>query len=1284
MLRRRLPPHVLGILTLATAQNIAASELPYNPTRIFHANASSYAYVIQPDTDSNGQAQLISVDVTSTLEASSFSKTTLYSTLPFLEQDSNAALLSVADNGGNITLVSGDCSSQAPPQIWTFTPDPKAKKGNGTWTQQTLSSQDALGGVRFLGGGMAYSEIANGNSSDTNLYTYGGMCPTEGATAATWTTAANYTHQTVEFTVEQASSGNTSYAAKAIAGRGPPVAEAGFSLTPLVPSYSADTTDATQQQSFVLIGGHTNGAFINMSQVAMFSLPQQSWTFLGIDSVGSASSKAKKRLSARSSSNSVVEPRSGHTAVLSEDGDSIVMFGGWVGDVTTPAKPQLAILELGSGFGGDGDWAWNVPTSGSANLTGSGLYGHGAVMLPGGVMMLSGGFSIPSPSATSRMFRRATTATNTQTLFYNVTSSTWLSSYDPPAAATSSYSSLGSNEKSKSLSTPGQKAGLGVGLVVGVVLIVGLVAYYFWRARRQKKKRENRLSDKEGLVRRSDTFGNNWYAGSDTGIDGRGGSVAAGGMWGEKPSTAAEGYASLPQNYSEQPVPESRRDVERSGVLVNVPSPTRGLRKNGPTRAQYQYHAAPRYEDGRVSRSSGNIHPIEERDEEEDRTSATGGMKPLTLVERNFGPAAGAHGGDKRQDDPFKDPPPNPLRSHPVSPEIGPPVGSTVRRSITNATNATNISNITTGTDQVSNWIREWTASYAAAMRPTSDNPASNSSGRVSPTKTDERTSSNLSEQSNRSGISAGATSVARTSSTRSAMFFGLSGRPSITPSHTPIESTFPNNISGPSRSGSPIRNEFRSHSGHHLVAERPYAQRSTTADSYSTAATTWGQLMEQGEALLGTASPTHNTRKYDTAIAPLNYPKRRNGQKPGQLPHEQSDSYLLANAGPTPPIPPRRRLGWMGSLRRALGTYDRSFSSAAPLNPHHGDSKSMPPPMQEYYDHIASIRSNSTSPNRGQRAGAHSRAGASSSMSNGPRRTASDSSEFLRLKRGRRDWEADAGDGEDPRWAPYRDEPDLGDWGEGMVPDIVLQRYYDVDKPLPPITGPNGVGKRGHGRNRSGTVLSSRRPVDSAMDVDLRRDAGSRQEPRKAGPDGDEDGEGDWDVEGAIAKRDVQVMFTLPKARLRVVNADPESASQRSVSGGSAAAVNVVTAINDPTAVTAAQQQQLLRVKSETDSLESFRTAQAQVGASSHDSNGGDSARESAETVRKTSNYGVEITEWERQALEQRDDEENQRVPPPTTTATTISRKPIPRRAVANNNDDDDVQVVDMRRSRR
>ncbi|KAF1353967.1 hypothetical protein BDV97DRAFT_347837 [Delphinella strobiligena] len=1198
MLRRRVPTNVLGILTLATARGAIAADLPYNPTRIFYDNSSSYAYIFQPDTDSDGQAKLLSVDISNTLEASDLSQTTLYPSLPFLKSGSEVAILPLEDSSGNITVISGDCSSSAGPQIWTFVPGSDGSDGNGTWTQRKLSSQETEGGINYLNAGIAFSTTVNGNSSDTDLYTFGGMCPFANSTADTWITAANYTNQMVQYSASVGKSGNVSYTSNTVATRGPPVAEAGFSITPLTPSYSVDASVNTQTQDFALIGGQTNGAFINMSQVALLSLPQQSWTFIQVSGVSNSTSK----------DDTTVEPRSGHTAVLSEDGNSIVVFGGWVGDISTPATPQLAMLNLGDGYGGDGAWTWTIPDARNSNISGSGLYGHGALMLPGGVMMLSGGYSIPTLSTASRLLRRATSTVNSQTLFYNVSSNSWISTYDVPASADSSMSTS-ENQKSGALKTTSQKTGLGVGLTVAILLILALIGYFWYLRRIKRRKRENRMSDKEGLVRRMDTFGNNWGFGV-SGIDGRGGAESAGGLWGEKPDETNAGYDPLPEgSYNDQPMPEARKDVERSGVLVNNPSPQRGLRKGGLSRAQYQYHAAPRYEDGRVSRSSGHIHPIEERDEEEDRLSLH-----RSPAERKLKALENLLNDGKPSGDPFNDPP-NPLRSHPVSPEIGPPIGAgaSVRQSITNATNATNTSAMTNGTDQVSSWIKEWTASYAAGLRPTSDNPASNSSGRISPSKTDDRTSSNLSEFSDRSGIS----DMARTSSTRSAFFFGLSGRPSITPQHSPVDANF-TNVPTTGRSRSPLHTQYRPESdqsqlsNNHLRPTRPVVERSITADSHVTAGTTWSQLMAEGEALLGSTGPS---------VAPLSYPKRRISDKQKQQ-HGLTDAELLAAAGPTPPIPPRRKVGWMGSIRRALGTYDRSFSSAAPLNPRHAPppiNTSMPP-MQQYYD-----RSNTPSPTK-LRAGAHSRAGASSSMSNRPRRTASDSSEFLRHKRGRRDWERD-NEAEDPRWIPYKDDPpspDLGDWGEGMLPEIMVQR--------PSISQESGaVRVRSQSQaGRSGTALS-RRPVDSAIETGPGRvDDNSDVEPD------------DWDVEQAIAKRDVQVMFTLPKARLRVVNADPDSLSQRSVSGNSAPSsktpklgtASVPSHANTSTPNTAPLIDDPPRSPSNTPSFDSFKTAHQ---------NTENSTRGSAETVRKTSNYGINIVDWEREALEKRDREEEE-----------------------------------------
>lgn len=102
------------------------------------------------------------------------------------------------------------------------------------------------------------------------------------------------------------------------------------------------------------MGGHTQTAFINMSQVAIWSLPEESWSFVTVDSPGTANGNTELAVK---STVTQVDSRSGHTAVLTEDGASIVVLGGWVGDVSQKADPQLAVLHLGQGFGGKGDWS---------------------------------------------------------------------------------------------------------------------------------------------------------------------------------------------------------------------------------------------------------------------------------------------------------------------------------------------------------------------------------------------------------------------------------------------------------------------------------------------------------------------------------------------------------------------------------------------------------------------------------------------------------------------------------------------------------------------------------------------------------------------------------------------------------------------------------------------------------------------------------------------------------------------------------------------------------------
>lgn len=220
-----------------------------------------------------------------------------------------------------------------------------------------------------------------------------------------------------------------------------------------------------------------------------------------------------------------------------------------------------------------------------------------------------------------------------------------------------------------------------------------------------------------------------------------------------------------------------------------------------------------------------------------------------------------------------------------------------------------------------------------------------------------------------------------------------------------------------------------------------PGAPQSAGADgeSFMTARSDFAHLQNEGEVLLGGRPTIDRDDPYQRALAAHSTTQTK------KVP-------TLNNHGIPPATPSRRRPGWMGSLRRALNavsTADRSFSFTSSTEPYKDDPRSV-----------------SSSPTK-ERAG---------KMGRSPRRAASDGAALLRQKRGQSDWS-------EKDWAPYRDDPDAGDWGD-------------------------------------------QRPSD-----DQRR------------------AEEDWDVEGAASRRDVQVMFTVPKAKLRVVNDDMDRASLRSAS---------------------------------------------------------------------------------------------------------------------------------------
>ena len=778
------------------------ATLPYNPTTALRSANSSIVYVLRPTTDST-KFELISINTTNSLSSSELSITNVADPLPF-DLGDESALTATVDGAGNIVLLYGNCQLGVDDtKIWIFTPEESDNKGNFEEKKIDVTGIEysaANGGANFLASAIAFSTTAN---SSSDLYVFGGLCPNStDLTVETWQSSSSYSNTMLMFQ-NSAASGSSDFSAGALLSREPPIPEAGFTVTPLAPTFfNMSGGDMSQQQNFVLIGGQTSTAFINMSQIALYSLPEQSWSFIPVDDPTDA---VKADLSVRASDS--VDPRSGHSASLSEDGRRIIVVGGWVGDVNTPANPQVAILDLGEGYGGVGDWRWAIPNQQGPGLASdAGIYGHASVVLPGDVLMITGGYAISQAGA---LTRRASPLASTSTYFFNITSSTWITSYTNPLTLPDAASSPSSPTSAMYDQDHEKKLGLGAGLGLGLAAALGLILLYLWhrrksRTRSARNRHLHQLSiSTEGMSAPSLVSG---------GIDGRGGRrIASHPMSGSQAgSRGSYPWAPMAAGSSGAPGQGRGSEAERTGLLIEVPSPTRGLRRSLHSRGNNYW-----YEDGRRSRGSGHIHPIDEREEYEDqggRRTSQDNREMVQITGEGILTTAPAL-------DPFIDPPADGSRSpSPQSPAR--------EREM-----------------EVRGWISDWAAAESFRHQ---------QAGRLSPDRSD-RTSSTLSDKSTRSAVSAlsyqaSVGSITRSPSQRSGALLvspiaASNDRSSVTPhdsSHQP---------------GSPTR--YRRSQSLTLHGRTRSSDGATPGASFPT-------LQLEGQALLGgspsqqESSPTH------------------------------------------------------------------------------------------------------------------------------------------------------------------------------------------------------------------------------------------------------------------------------------------------------------------------------------------------------------------------------------------------------------------------------------------
>jgi hypothetical protein len=942
MERRRVKRRPLATVLLLALLD-SATAIPYTPSSLFLSSKhnDSLAYLLRPSSDT-GKTQFLSLNV-SDVNTSSPSLNTLLEQTPFHSTEQNSTFIPAIDDRGILTVYTGDCHSAGQRSLWRFKPDNSSSIGNGTWDQLSISPDDKKTQPNYLAAGFAF---ATSNNSDTSIYSFGGMCPFSNSTDETWVSAANYS-QTMA-TLAPKSKGSKEYEAAITGDRAPPVPEAGMAVVPLAPPFSP--TDV--QRDFLFIGGHTQQAFLNMSQLAIFSVPQESWSFVDVNT----ESKLRTELAIRDAY--TVEPRSGHAAVLSEDGKKVYVIGGWVGDTSTPAEPQFAVLELGAGYGGSDTWTWTIPSSTTTSeelgiADGAGIFGHSAALLPGDVLMIAGGYSIPKQSS-----KRATSSQhNSQIYLYNVTSSSWVKSYSNPST---SQSTLSASSKSHSggLSS-GQKAGLGVGLGIGIPIIL-LIVFCAWKYDRKRRVRGHRDSQLRELALGAERA---HFWGRDD--PNQASSMRSSQMSERHDSGVAyswSGNESLRSKPSWKPRDQSNATAEQTGLLMDS-SPTRNTRPVGQPRS-YSNNRMSGWE-RRRSEAASDIHPIDEREEDE----AIFRERLMSTIPAQERPKI------HDPDDPFSDTPFATPRSTIFGVGLGP---FYTRRK---------------------------------------------DGGSVDDASKSDRTSTNLSDSSNFSFSSAnptGQVNQAKGVVVDRPLSWASSGGHSITATSTHSRETTNSDVDP-------------------MTAP---SEKSYSADSYSTAQSTFSHRQAENESLLN--------ETIDTPITPV----------------ESSPSKLA------PAFKPRTSDWMLQTVRRALTITRRGTTSL---------EEDESAPLASGVDRRSTVIVSNL------------QSGGASGTST-PRRAVSASAELFRRKQGARDWNA---------------KKRMSD-GHFAGPRSTRDDLY--------IGAPGYLGN------------------DDTCDED-------------------------WDLEGAVDDRNVQMTYTVPREKLRVVNGNAsDNISERSVSRGASAGTRIVS----------------------------------------------------------------------------------------------------------------------------
>lgn len=556
--------------------------------------------------------------------------------------------------------------------------------------------------------------------------------------------------------------------------------------------------------------------------------------------------------------------------MLTEDGASLIVYGGWVGDVEQAADPQLAILRLGSGYGGDGEWQWVVPKE---QPSGAALYGHGATILPGNVMMVAGGFEI-SGSTTKRQ-------TASQARFWNATSMSWVEEYANPVYLAALVKQEAKQDAAASKANS-RKLGLGLGIGLGLALLLVGLLVFCWCVRKQRRKRDQREDDLNAIGEGQ----GNVYTPRDM-QERQGGEFPwSNGGWNDRSrdqhvqptydsSSSGNGYENL------------NTGVHNLGDAGVYPAPPKQIpRKPLHSRsARGAYQPAPAFDfhsaNARANSlgTAGPIHPIYEADEEEQSRKSAEGAGVAMAVEALT---------TNRHSDPFKDPPQQTLQM----PFRSDSLTETERSHRTREKERER---------EIQDWVSDWAAAETlmnAQMRSHSN------AGRISPTRRAQlvaastissmsgeedsgRTASNLSEQS----VGVSSLSISRSGSSSQGRSRSNSLRGFLATAISPFSAAVPSSTA-PSTVLFPTSHDIQYH--------QPPKSAGSGSSSFNTAKESFNGLQVEGDTLL--APPDDYWASGQTS------PTRSQPESPG------SPSKHKGGIGRS-----RNSVGWLGSIRRAF-----------------------------------------------------------------------------------------------------------------------------------------------------------------------------------------------------------------------------------------------------------------------------------------------------------------------------------------------------------------------------